>query len=408
MTYANIIVETHGAVGLIRLNRPHALNALSAALIEDLNVALQAFETDPAIGAIVLTGSEKAFAAGADIKEMQDKTFAEAFLGDFISRWENVSKTRKPVIAAVAGFALGGGCELAMMCDFILAADTAKFGQPEIKLGVMPGAGGTQRLTRFVGKSKAMEMILTGRMMDAAEAERSGLVSRVVPAASLIEEALKVAGAIAALSAPAVYAAKESVNRAYETTLAEGVRFERRIFHSLFATEDQKEGMRAFAEKRAADVQEPVSAGRRYAVAGAPLVGGFAGSRWSARSMSSVLSTPIASKFASSHSLASWRPRSRNCFRKGQDTSFLVAALKASSLPAPPMRWSRSSRYSSLFKHAGPDQARNEVGGPKLRQKARVEGDLIDPIGDLPGVRGTSSRSIGLIWTMIASRHCVS
>ena len=200
----------------------------------------------------MLTGSEKAFAAGADIKEMQDKTFAEAFLGDFISRWENVSRARKPVIAAVAGFALGGGCELAMMCDFILAADTAKFGQPEIKLGVMPGAGGTQRLTRFVGKSKAMEMILTGRMMDAAEAERSGLVSRVVPAASLIEEALKVAGAIAALSAPAVYAAKESVNRAYETTLAEGVRFERRIFHSLFATEDQKEGMRAFVEKRAA------------------------------------------------------------------------------------------------------------------------------------------------------------
>jgi enoyl-CoA hydratase len=252
MTYANVIIETHGAVGLIRLNRPHALNALSAALIEDLNAALEAFETDPAIGAIVLTGSEKAFAAGADIKEMQDKTFAEAFLGDFISRWENVSKTRKPVIAAVAGFALGGGCELAMMCDFILAADDAKFGQPEIKLGVMPGAGGTQRLTRFVGKSKAMEMILTGRMMDAAEAERAGLVSRVVPAASLIEEALKVAGAIAAMSAPAVYAAKESVNRAYETTLAEGVRFERRIFHSLFATEDQKEGMRAFAEKRAA------------------------------------------------------------------------------------------------------------------------------------------------------------
>ena len=193
MTYANIIVETHGAVGLIRLNRPQALNALSAALIEDLNAALEAFESDPAIGAIVLTGSEKAFAAGADIKEMQDKTFAEAFVGDFISRWENVAKARKPIIAAVAGFALGGGCEIAMMCDFILAADTAKFGQPEIKLGVIPGAGGTQRLTRAVGKSKAMEMILTGRMMDAAEAERSGLVSRIVPAASLIEEALKVA-----------------------------------------------------------------------------------------------------------------------------------------------------------------------------------------------------------------------
>ena len=252
MTYANVIVETHGAVGLIRLNRPQALNALSAALMEDLDAALVAFEADPAIGAIVLTGSEKAFAAGADIKEMQDKTFADAFLGDFISKWERLTRVRKPVVAAVAGFALGGGCEIAMMCDFILAADTAKFGQPEIKLGVIPGAGGTQRLTRAVGKAKAMEMILTGRMMDAAEAERAGLVSRVVPAASLIEEALKVAASIAALSRPAVYAAKEAVNRAYETTLAEGVKFERRIFHSLFATEDQKEGMRAFAEKREA------------------------------------------------------------------------------------------------------------------------------------------------------------
>ncbi len=252
MTYANIIVETHGRVGLIRLNRPQALNALSSPLIEDLNKALEAFETDPEIGAIVLTGSDKAFAAGADIKEMQDKSFADVFLGDFISRWENVSKTRKPVIAAVAGFALGGGCELAMMCDFIIAAETAKFGQPEIKLGVMPGAGGTQRLTRFVGKSKAMEMCLTGRMMDAAEAERSGLVSRVVPAASLIDDALKTAETIGSMSAAAVYAAKESVNRAYETTLAEGIRFERRIFHSLFATEDQKEGMRAFVEKRPA------------------------------------------------------------------------------------------------------------------------------------------------------------
>jgi enoyl-CoA hydratase len=250
MTYANIIVETHDRVGLIRLNRPQALNALNAALIEDLNAALEGFTSDAAIGAIVITGSEKAFAAGADIREMQHKGFADVFLEDFISRWENVTRARKPVIAAVAGFALGGGCELAMMCDFILAADTAKFGQPEIKLGVIPGAGGTQRLTRFVGKSKAMEMVLTGRMMDAAEAERSGLVSRIVPAASLLEEALKTAAAIAALSAPAVYAAKESVNRAYETTLAEGVRFERRIFHSLFATEDQKEGMRAFAEKR--------------------------------------------------------------------------------------------------------------------------------------------------------------
>jgi enoyl-CoA hydratase len=252
MTYANVIVETHGSVGLIRLNRPHALNALSAALMADLDAALEAFEGDPAIGAIVLTGSEKAFAAGADIKEMQDKTFAEAFLDDFIAKWERLTRVRKPVVAAVAGFALGGGCEIAMMCDFILAADTAKFGQPEIKLGVIPGAGGTQRLTRAVGKAKAMEMILTGRMMDAEEAERSGLVSRVVPAASLIEEAVKVAGSIAALSRPAVFAAKEAVNRAYETTLAEGVKFERRIFHSLFATEDQKEGMRAFAEKRAA------------------------------------------------------------------------------------------------------------------------------------------------------------
>ena len=253
MSYAHILVETHDRVGLIRLNRPQALNALSAALIEDLNVALAGFEADPAIGAVVLTGSEKAFAAGADIKEMQDKSFADAFLEDFISRWENVTRTRKPIIAAVAGFALGGGCELAMMCDFILAADTAKFGQPEIKLGVIPGAGGTQRLTRFVGKSKAMEMVLTGRMMDAAEAERAGLVSRIVPAASLIEDALKTAATIAALSAPALYAAKESVNRAYETTLAEGVRFERRLFHALFATHDQKEGMHAFAEKRPAD-----------------------------------------------------------------------------------------------------------------------------------------------------------
>jgi enoyl-CoA hydratase len=252
MTYANIIVETHGRVGLVRLNRPQALNALSGPLIADLNSALAAFDGDPNIGAIVLTGSEKAFAAGADIKEMQDKSFADVFLEDFISSWENVLKVRKPVIAAVAGFALGGGCELAMMCDFILAADTARFGQPEIKLGVMPGVGGTQRLTRFVGKSKAMDMCLTGRMMDAAEAERSGLVSRIVPAASLIEEALKTAATIAAMSAAAVYATKESVNRAYETTLAEGVRFERRIFHSLFATEDQKEGMRAFVEKREA------------------------------------------------------------------------------------------------------------------------------------------------------------
>ena len=251
MSYANILVETHGRVGLIRLNRPQALNALNQALIDELNVALGLFEKDSEIAALVLTGSEKAFAAGADIKEMRSKTYMEAYLEDFITSWEGVTRLRKPIIAAVAGFALGGGCELAMMCDFILAADTAKFGQPEIKLGIIPGAGGTQRLTRFVGKSKAMEMCLTGRMMDAAEAERAGLVSRVVPADKLLEEALKTAAAIAALSAPSVMIAKECVNRAYETTLAEGVRFERRVFHSLFATEDQKEGMGAFAEKRA-------------------------------------------------------------------------------------------------------------------------------------------------------------
>ncbi len=252
MPYSNIIVETHGRVGLIRLNRPRALNALNTPLIDELNLTLAAFDKDDAIGAIVLTGSEKAFAAGADIKEMQARTFVAAYLEDFITSWEGVSRLRKPIIAAVAGFALGGGCELAMMCDFILAADTAKFGQPEIKLGVIPGAGGTQRLTRFVGKSKAMELCLTGRMMDAAEAERAGLVSRVVAADKLVDEALKAAAIIAAQSAPSVMLAKECVNRAYETTLAEGVRFERRIFHSLFATEDQKEGMNAFIEKRAA------------------------------------------------------------------------------------------------------------------------------------------------------------
>jgi enoyl-CoA hydratase len=251
MTYANIIVETHGKVGLIRLNRPQALNALNHALIDELNDALGAFERNAEIAALVLTGLEKAFAAGADIKEMRNKSFVDAYLEDFIASWEGLARLRKPIIAAVGGFALGGGCELAMMCDFILAADTAKFGQPEIRLGVIPGAGGTQRLTRFVGKSKAMEMILTGRMMDAAEAERAGLVSRIVSADKLIEEALKTAAAIAALSAPSVMIAKESVNRAYETTLAEGVRFERRVFHALFGTEDQKEGMSAFVEKRA-------------------------------------------------------------------------------------------------------------------------------------------------------------
>jgi enoyl-CoA hydratase len=250
MTYTNISVETRDAVGLVTLNRPDALNALNSALIDELNQALDVFEADGAIGAIVITGSEKAFAAGADIKEMQSQSYMDVYLGDFIGKWERVSQCRKPVIAAVAGYALGGGCEMAMMCDFILAADTAKFGQPEINLGAMPGAGGTQRLTRFVGKSKAMEMCLTGRMMDAEEAERSGLVSRIIPAADLVDEAVKTAAVIAAKSMPIAMMTKETVNRAYETTLSEGVRFERRVFHSMFATNDQKEGMAAFAEKR--------------------------------------------------------------------------------------------------------------------------------------------------------------
>ncbi|WP_341705574.1 enoyl-CoA hydratase [Ferrovibrio sp.] len=251
MAYENILVETRGPVGLITLNRPQALNALSSPLVQEMGAALDIFEDDAAIGCIVITGSEKAFAAGADIKEMQPKTYMDVFKEDFITRdWERVAKCRKPVIAAVAGYALGGGCELAMMCDFILAADNAKFGQPEINLGTIPGAGGTQRLTRFVGKSKAMEMCLTGRMMDAEEAERAGLVSRVVPKDQLLDEAIKVANRICELSQPIVMIAKESVNRAYETTLAEGIRFERRVFHSTFATEDQKEGMAAFAAKR--------------------------------------------------------------------------------------------------------------------------------------------------------------
>ena len=245
-----IIVERHDRVCLVRLNRPQALNALNAELIDELNQALDAFEADAELGCLVLTGSDKAFAAGADVKEMQAKTYMEAYLEDFISKWERLTRTRKPVIAAVAGFALGGGCELAMMCDFILAADNARFGQPEIRIGTIPGAGGTQRLTRFVGKSKAMELCLTGRMMDAAEAERSGLVSRVLPLADLVPEALKAAATIAGFSRPAVMMAKEAVNRAYETTLAEGLRFERRVFHSTFATQDQKEGMAAFVEKR--------------------------------------------------------------------------------------------------------------------------------------------------------------
>ena len=253
MTYENILVETHDNVGLIRLNRPKALNALSRGLIADLNHALKSFAEDSSIGAIVLTGSDKAFAAGADIKEIQGATFADAYLGEIITPWEFVTTIRKPVIAAVAGFALGGGCELAMMCDFILAADSAKFGQPEIKLGTIPGAGGTQRLTRFVGKSKAMDLILTGRLMDAAEAERCGLVSRIIPAAELVDEAIKVAKGVAALGAPSVLAAKECVNKAFETTLAEGIHFERRLFFGLFSTEDQKEGMRAFVDKRPAE-----------------------------------------------------------------------------------------------------------------------------------------------------------
>lgn len=250
MSYETIIVETHGKVGLVRLNRPAALNALNSALIAELGTAIDAFEANDAIGCIVVTGSEKAFAAGADIKEMQAKTYIEAYKQDFIGAWDRVARCRKPTIAAVAGFALGGGCELAMMCDFIIAADSARFGQPEIKLGVMPGAGGTQRLTRFVGKSKAMEMCLTGRMMDAAEAERCGLVSRVVPAADLVADALKTAATIADMSLTATMMTKESVNRAYETTLGEGIRFERRVFHAMFATADQKEGMAAFVEKR--------------------------------------------------------------------------------------------------------------------------------------------------------------
>ncbi len=252
MSYETIAVETKGRVGIIRLNRPQALNALNSALNAELAQAVAACDADDGIGCILITGSEKAFAAGADIKEMADKTAVEAFMGDFAAGWHATAQARKPVIAAVAGFALGGGCELVMQCDIVIAADTAKFGQPEIKLGIIPGIGGTQRLPRAVGKAKAMDLILTGRMMDAAEAERAGLVSRVVPAASLMDEAMKVAEAVAAMSLPSLIAAKEAVNRAFETPLAEGIRFERRAFHSLFATEDQKEGMAAFVEKRPA------------------------------------------------------------------------------------------------------------------------------------------------------------
>ncbi len=252
MAYETLIVETRGRVGMVTLDRPKALNALSATLMAELIAALRAFDTDQDIGAIVLTGSDKAFAAGADIKEMADLDFVDAFMGDEAAGWEAVTQIRKPIIAAVAGYALGGGCELAMMCDIILAADTAKFGQPEISLGIIPGIGGTQRLIRAVGKAKAMELCLSGRMMEAQEAERAGLVARIVPAADLLDEALALAGKIAGYSAPAVMMAKEAINRANEIPLCEGLKFERRLFHSLFATQDQSEGMAAFVEKRKA------------------------------------------------------------------------------------------------------------------------------------------------------------
>jgi len=253
MSYQNILVETRGRVGLLTLNRPKALNALNDQLMDELGTALLAFDGDDGIGAIVITGNEKAFAAGADIGAMKDWSYMDVFKSEYISRnWETLRRIRKPVIAAVGGYALGGGCELAMMCDIIIAADNAKFGQPEIKLGIIPGAGGTQRLPRAVGKAKAMDLVLSARMMDAAEAERAGLVSRVVAADKLLEEALAAATAIAAQSLPAVMMAKEAINRAYESPLNEGMLFERRLFHSLFATSDQKEGMAAFVEKRPA------------------------------------------------------------------------------------------------------------------------------------------------------------
>jgi enoyl-CoA hydratase len=251
MNHQFILVETRGRVGLVTLNRPKQLNALNDGLMDELGAALLGFDGDEGIGAIVITGGDKAFAAGADIGVMKDWSYMEVFKSEYITRnWETLRRVRKPVIAAVAGFALGGGCELALMCDFIIAAETARFGQPEIKLGIIPGAGGTQRLPRAVGKAKAMDLVLTGRFMDAQEAERAGLVSRVVPAEKLIEEAMNAASAIAQFSLPAVLMAKEAVNRAYELPLAEGMLFERRLFHSLFATEDQKEGMAAFVEKR--------------------------------------------------------------------------------------------------------------------------------------------------------------
>ena len=253
MAYEHILAETRGRVGVVTFNRPDALNALNQALLAELIAALEAFDADPAIGCMLLTGSDKAFAAGADIKEMQNRSYPGTYLEDFFSSADRIGRLRKPLIAAVAGYALGGGCELAMMCDLVIAADNAQFGQPEIKLGVMPGIGGTQRLPRIVGKAKAMDLCLTGRMMGVEEAERSGLVARVVPAAKLMEEALKIADTIASMSRPIVMMAKESINRAYEISLAEGVRFERRLFHSMFATADQKEGMAAFVEKRTPD-----------------------------------------------------------------------------------------------------------------------------------------------------------
>ena len=251
MTYENILIEIHGKVGVIQLNRPKALNALNDQLMDELGEALLKFDADENVGCIILTGSEKAFAAGADIGAMSNYTYMDAYKGNYITRnWEQIRSIRKPVIAAVAGYALGGGCELAMMCDFIIAADTAKFGQPEIKLGTMPGAGGTQRLPRAVSKSKAMDMCLTARMMDAVEAERAGLVSRIVAADKLMEETLAAATVIASMSLPVVMMIKESINRAYESSLADGIQYERRMFHSTFATADQKEGMKAFSEKR--------------------------------------------------------------------------------------------------------------------------------------------------------------
>jgi enoyl-CoA hydratase len=252
MSYETILVETRGRVGLITLNRSKALNALNSEVMREVTEAAAALDQDVGVGCIVITGSEKAFAAGADIKEMQPKSYMDMFMGDFFAGWDALTRVRKPIIAAVSGFALGGGCELAMMCDMIIASDTAKFGQPEVKLGVMPGIGGSQRLIRAIGKAKAMEMCLTGRMMDAQEADQAGLVARIVPAADLLTVTMEIATTIAGMSLPAVMMIKESLNRAYETTLSEGIRFERRVFHSMFATEDQKEGMAAFVEKRPA------------------------------------------------------------------------------------------------------------------------------------------------------------